>query len=196
MITVKQKTGVLAGALLTIAVVSMPAEAATTYDTNFQVFDPTNSIELFNIQGTVTYDGPALTSTFQDFSLADANNSAILKYNWNVNSFVGFVGNFTETNSFWNAIQFPPISACPIPFEISADRFVLKPLATGQIVELFTNDNQNGFTIQGPTTGGGVNYSYILGEAQPIPTPALLPGLLGFGATILRRKKQQAEATV
>lgn len=32
--------------------------------------------------------------------------------------------------------------------------------------------------------------------AQPVPTPALLPGLLGFGATLMRKRKQSKQDSV
>lgn len=189
MITVKVKTGMLAGAILTAAVVSMPAQAATTYNTDFDVFQ--NGTAVFNVTGTVTYDGfVPLTSTARDFSLAEANN--FLTYDWNIDSIVGPVGNFTDSNSFFQAFTNPPLNpgGFPIPFEISDTRFSLKPLVDGQFFQLFTNDGSNGIEIANSTNG----FSYTLGEAAPIPTPALLPGLLGFGATIVRRKKKQAEA--
>jgi len=200
MITAKFKTGVLAGAILTVAAISAPAaEAATTYNTDFSVFQ--GGIEVFDITGTVTYSGPALTTTLQDFALADANDSGILQYDWNVNAVVGssptFVGNFTQGNSFWESVEIPPLSGgpFPFPFQISSERFLLKSLTGGQGVGLSSNDEQAGFSVVGPTTNAsGQPVSYILGKAAPIPTPALLPGLLGFGASIVRRKKKQAEA--
>lgn len=191
MITVKVKTGMLAGAILTAAAISMPAQAATTYDTNFQVFDIGSGVAVFDITGTVTYDGPAtLTAAPQDLSLTDANN--FLDYDWNINSIAGNLGNFTGANSFWNSFTNPPLNVggFPVPFQISETLLTLKPLTNGQNVQLFTNDWANGISIEDSTNG----LSYVLGKADPIPTPALLPGLLGFGATIVRRKKQQSEA--
>lgn len=189
MISTKLQTGLLAGAILTVTAISMPAQAATTYNTNFQVFE--SGIAVFDITGTVTYNGPeTLTAASQDLSLDEANN--FLSYDWNINSILGNVGNFTDTNSFWNAFTNPPldVDGFPIPFEISETLLTLKPLLAGQEVQLFTNDEANGITIGGSTNG----IAYVLGEAAPIPTPALLPGLLGFGATIVRRKKKQTDA--
>jgi hypothetical protein len=45
-------------------------------------------------------------------------------------------------------------------------------------------------TDQSATVAGFDNVSF----ATPVPTPALLPGLIGMGAAALRKRKQEAEA--
>jgi hypothetical protein len=46
-----------------------------------------------------------------------------------------------------------------------------------------------GATIASRTWNGTINY-----EVQPIPTPALLPGLIGMGVAVLRKRKAEAQS--
>lgn len=40
----------------------------------------------------------------------------------------------------------------------------------------------------------GTEYVWAVGEAAAIPTPALLPAMLGMGASIVRKRKKQSDA--
>ncbi len=53
------------------------------------------------------------------------------------------------------------------------------------------------FTSQLSTGDPSEINSYSLSiTAEPVPTPALLPGLLGFGATLMRKRKQSKQDSV
>jgi hypothetical protein len=79
---------------------------------------------------------------------------------------------------------------------------VVTPGKLANFVGLFRSDNtilsraSGDLTSQGfGKNGVGTSYSLTL-AAEPIPTPALLPGLIGLGMGVLRkRKKEMAEAT-
>jgi hypothetical protein len=66
------------------------------------------------------------------------------------------------------------------------------------------NANLQSLSFEPPGFNGGLNAYFASGTtgdtfagtyAEPVPTPALLPGLMGMGIAALRRKKQLAEQT-
>lgn len=61
------------------------------------------------------------------------------------------------------------------------------------------DDGFTGFPVFNFTFNGGANSSnapVTFGALQEVPTPALLPGLVGMGVAALRRRKQQSEESV
>lgn len=56
--------------------------------------------------------------------------------------------------------------------------------AVGQEVELDVDSNVL-----------GTSFTWAVGEAAAVPTPALLPAMLGMGASIVRKRKKQSEAS-
>jgi hypothetical protein len=65
-----------------------------------------------------------------------------------------------------------------------------------QIVGWSWRSGLNEAGIYGAFANGSFTYAkatLIKHESEPIPTPALLPGLIGMGAAALRKRKQEAE---
>lgn len=46
-------------------------------------------------------------------------------------------------------------------------------------------------TSTGGVSGGVTSTDFVVASAEPVPTPALLPALIGFGASIVRKRKQE-----
>jgi hypothetical protein len=77
---------------------------------------------------------------------------------------------------------------------------VITPGTLARFVGLFRSGStilsqaSGDLTAQGFGNGGvGTSYSLTL-TAQPIPTPALLPGLIGLGMGVLRKRKKEMAA--
>lgn len=62
--------------------------------------------------------------------------------------------------------------------------------------DTFDSPVQMAFITKDITSDAGVNgiahFSSLINTSTAVPTPALLPGLLGFGATVLRKRKKAA----
>jgi len=176
-------TGVV---VLTLFGITIRANAASYTDINF-IFD--NANDLLRLSGTINdasqdfdtiefdYDGP-----LQNF---DYSGSSLLSADPGTNSpgfSFGTVGQFRVTYST------PFSSSSPRAFD-----FLFKMPGAGSAFQNQPID----ITLR--NISGGVSGSFdnvndvgtaSAGDLTDIPTPALLPGLLGFGAATLRKRKR------
>ncbi len=123
--------------------------------------------------GTVTFDSTFVSPTGFDL-LNPGNGLESLSLN--------LLGNtYTESASL--------IPGAPVLFfqngTISGLLFAFRELVTQDVVALIPGVNQV-FTPQG---SGTIDF----GSATPVPTPALLPGLIGLGMGITALRKRQSE---
>jgi hypothetical protein len=104
----------------------------------------------------------------------------------------------TKVGAFWqyiNPLGFDWFSAGGSTYKLTS--FKLDAFYDAAIEGVFTPDNLPSvdglFTSQprmATLRGTVFSSDFEVGKGQPIPTPALLPGLIGLGATIVRKKRQ------
>jgi hypothetical protein len=79
-----------------------------------------------------------------------------------------------------------------------SDSILVSPVAissfTFKVLAGLNDDNSFDFATYPNMDGGEFKSVKVKPASQPVPTPALLPGLIGLGATIVRKKRESALA--
>jgi hypothetical protein len=212
--------GISATAALTLAtgtaLMSAPAEAISLTGTITLTGDPPASVTIPNLttvgsSGNVVFNSPTFVTTSGDFASLSAFGITINPLPLTLTNTNTFMGTTTKLYTSVGANPFINFGTQTLKGVESTLSFVLNP---GIFTGTFTNSTFSLSTVGGPLIGKFVfgsetiangtltafqtsnNAGYQIAlEAEPIPTPALLPGLVGFGIAALRKRKGEAVAT-
>jgi hypothetical protein len=170
----------LAGITVGVALVTTPAVYAATVNSPFKVTIQSGNLIGQEFFGDVTFDDTLLSST---------NNVVLNSAQFDLKfTFLGKL--FTEADDLFNSAT----------AQITPTKQVI---GLGYTVESLSNPNANfGFSPSSSSIGNQFFYEVFnsqgtaidqgSGVLTAIPTPALLPGLLGFAAAAIRKRKQVA----
>jgi hypothetical protein len=157
---------VIAATVASVGMVATPAEAAALR---------------WNLQGVTFNDGGTASGSFlfdaDTNTFSDVNISTFLSNGNPVASYVSALGDATGF-----------ASVIPSPFSVLTFGFS-SPLTNlgGEIALLPTTEFA---FVGGLPLSRSISAGSVSAAATPIPTPALLPGLIGLGMGIARKRKQ------
>lgn len=182
-----------------IALTALPAQAAMIRSTTTDSLGGTIAASAYRIENLLV-DGTAYDVQFDygSFYGIYGNPPAASVY---AGAFAGTMGNAIVAALQANSIQ----------------QIINTTFSSGTLTEFYIPESPNGmnsnqhllahcFTTKASPSCDGNNrdpgqndsvlfarFNQVASSPTPVPTPALLPGLLGMGAAVLRRRKQAAE---
>jgi hypothetical protein len=191
----------------TMAIGSMPAQAAIVSGETFsfsgsaKLLDEvteTTMLDFFSTlpnQEGIVVDASDVGDDGQRFALQDILLKKTSATTW---SFIGAPLTWiNEPGLFKYTLQSFELTkifdSSPIPkvtgFTAVIDGF-FSPGNLGTVDGYFSSQPNLAKRINGKLKGDSFSASLTAGETVPVPTPALLPGLIGLGATAMRKKRQ------
>jgi len=197
------------------ALVSTPAQAISLTGSINLTGDPPASASIpdltaVNQSGNATFNAPTFITGSGDFSSVNPFAISINPLPLKLEALATILGTTVKQYSSTGANPFINFGSQTIGGDTNNLSFVLNP---GLFTGTFTNGGFNLTTVAGPlfgqfmfgntTAANGTltafqtasNSGYTISlTATPIPTPALLPGLIALGAGVLRKRKSEAAA--
>lgn len=177
------------------AITASSAQAAII-DYNFQVDATTGNLAGQSFFGSFSYDDAALSDPSIQIIDSNTGNSIINATNGLLNLSFNFLGNTYNQTSDSGYSEYPQLNFNNGSFE-GLD-YLVNSLVNSDPVKAFIitfDDGQPVFRAYdvvefGPSTPrlaeGSVTY-------QRVPTPALLPGLIGLGIGVIRKRRTEAK---
>ena len=135
----------------------------------------------YNAQGQSlqnTYDPNA----FDELKIGFANPTNAFGFNWGASDVKWTLTAFDSANQVLDSIVLPPTLASN-----SGDFFGLSTGSSAISYATLLASGPNDYVFLD-------NFKHVSGTTQSIPTPALLPGLIGLGMGVLRKRKAEATA--
>ncbi len=192
----------MAGTAVTLSVFSSSPAQALTITNNFRVDITRGFLTNQSFFGSFRYDDAALTDPSKQIIDPDNGNLLINDSNGLLDLSFNFLGNIYTQASDVGFPDFPQLDFKnglfqSLDFLVFEEPFAPNPLIPGPITGFITAydfdldvpvflafaDDPN---LQKVVSSGTVTYG-----VQPIPTPALLPSLIGLGIGVFRKRKQQ-----
>lgn len=194
-----------AGTAVALSVFSSSPAQALTITNNFRVDITEGSLANQSFFGSFRYDDAALTDPSKQ--IFDPNNGNLLINDSNglLDLSFNFLGNIYTQASDVSFPDFPQLNFQnglfqALDFLVFEEPFAPNPVIPGPIIGFITGYDFPGFAPDvpvflafagDPSAAEIVSSGTITYGVQSIPTPALLPGLIGLGIGVFRKRRQQ-----
>lgn len=174
------------------------------------LFDTTSGGGRVFLQSSSAIGGPGASQVLFPFSatpagstgkyLTVAGSNATFSFDQSQKYFGLLWGSIDADTALDNVIEFfngatsvAKLSGLDIVNAIQGTPLAVTPGDRTRYVEFYKTDFTGNFFNKVVLTNSGGNYFEVDNVAYQVPTPALLPGLIGLGVAALRKRKQQAK---